>query len=55
MVTHDTRLAKKVGDKVVFLEDGRAVFFNSVDELIASTDPLIQEFMREDAIHSTQD
>ena len=55
VVTHDTRLAKKVGDKVVFLEDGCAVFFNSVDELIASTDPLIQEFLQEDEIPSMLD
>ncbi len=52
VVTHDTRLAKKVGDRVVFLDAGHATFFNSVDELSACTNPLIQEFLLEDEIPS---
>jgi len=53
VVTHDTRLARKVADRVMFLEGGRAIFFGTVSELAACTDPFIQEFMRQDELHLT--
>ena len=30
VVTHDTHLARKLADKVVFLQDGKSTFFSSV-------------------------
>jgi len=51
VVTHDTRLARKVADRVMFLEAGRAVFFGTAEELSACTDPFIQEFLQQDELH----
>ena len=48
VVTHDTRLAKKVADRIVFLENGQVTFFGTVEELPACTDAQVQEFFRED-------
>ena len=50
MVTHDTRLAKQVADRMVFLENGKVTFFGTVAELPACTDLQVQEFFREDEI-----
>ncbi|OFW26801.1 MAG: organic solvent resistance ABC transporter ATP-binding protein [Acidobacteria bacterium RIFCSPLOWO2_12_FULL_60_22] len=52
VVTHDTRLAKKVADRVMFLEDGHVAFFGVPEELYACSDELIREFLREDEIRS---
>ena len=52
VVTHDTRLAKKVADRVMFLEDGQVAFFGVPEELYACSDELIREFFREDEIRS---
>ncbi|MBI4480887.1 MAG: ATP-binding cassette domain-containing protein [Acidobacteria bacterium] len=51
VVTHDTHLARKVADRVMFLEAGRAVFFGTTAELSACTDPFIQEFLQQDELH----
>jgi phospholipid/cholesterol/gamma-HCH transport system ATP-binding protein len=51
VVTHDTRLARKVADRVMFLEGGRAIFFGTAEELSACTDPFIQEFLQQDELH----
>ena len=48
VVTHDTRLARQLGDRIMVLEGGRAIFFGTPDELAASTDPFIREFLAED-------
>ncbi len=50
VVTHDTKLAKKVADRLVFLHGGRVIFFGPAEELPACSDPLIQEFLQEDEI-----
>jgi phospholipid/cholesterol/gamma-HCH transport system ATP-binding protein len=50
VVTHDTRLAKKVADRMVFLEDGHVTFFGKVEELSSCTDLQVREFFREDEI-----
>jgi len=51
VVTHDTRLARKLADRVMFLEGGQAIFFGTVQELSASADPFIQEFLQQDELH----
>jgi phospholipid/cholesterol/gamma-HCH transport system ATP-binding protein len=50
VVTHDTRLARKVADRIMFLEGGRGIFFGTAEELSACSDPFIQEFLQEDEL-----
>jgi phospholipid/cholesterol/gamma-HCH transport system ATP-binding protein len=45
VVTHDMRFAKKLADRVVFLDQGKARFFGTMQEMEASTDPVITEFL----------
>jgi len=51
VVTHDMRLAKKLADRVVFLHEGRVIFFGPYPEMEKSTEPIIQEFLELDEIH----
>lgn len=48
VVTHDTRLARRLGDRMVFLHEGRARFFGTVAEMEASGDPVLRSFLRQD-------
>jgi phospholipid/cholesterol/gamma-HCH transport system ATP-binding protein len=50
VVTHDTRLAKKLADRIMFLEGGQAVFFGTAEELDACADPFIMEFLQQDEL-----
>ena len=50
VVTHDTHLAKRVADRLLFLEEGRIAFFGTPAELTNCKDEMIQEFFREDEI-----
>jgi phospholipid/cholesterol/gamma-HCH transport system ATP-binding protein len=50
VVTHDTHLAEKLADRVVFLHEGRVQFFGSWSEFAASKDPILQHFLREDEL-----
>ena len=50
VVTHDMRLAKKLANRVLFLHEGRAVFFGSVEEMEASGEPIIREFLELDEL-----
>lgn len=50
VVTHDTHLAKKLADRVIFLVDGRAAFFGTWPELEASKDPFLHKFLLEDQL-----
>ncbi len=50
VVTHDMRLARKLADRVVFLLEGRMVFFGKVSELDASTEPTIRDFIQLDEL-----
>jgi phospholipid/cholesterol/gamma-HCH transport system ATP-binding protein len=50
VVTHDMRLAQKLADRVVFLHEGRAVFFGTYAEMEKSTEPIIQEFLELDEL-----
>ena len=45
VVTHDMRLAKKLADRVVFLHEGKAIFFGNVNEMRENREPIIQEFL----------
>ncbi len=45
VVTHDMRLAKKVADRMVFLHEGKALFFGTMDEMESSEDPILRQFL----------
>ena len=50
VVTHDTALAKKVADRMMFLEAGRVAFFGTPEQLAGCSDELIREFFQQDEI-----
>jgi phospholipid/cholesterol/gamma-HCH transport system ATP-binding protein len=50
VVTHDTHLARKLADKVVFLQDGRTTVFNSWAEFENSKDPFFHNFLMQDRL-----
>src|SRR5271165_6689039 len=50
VVTHDMRLARKLADRVVFLHQGDARFFGTMEEMERSEDPVLQEFLALDAL-----
>jgi phospholipid/cholesterol/gamma-HCH transport system ATP-binding protein len=50
VVTHDLDLMYKVADRVVFLFEGRVIYFGPVAELERSDHPHIQEFLEMDQI-----
>jgi phospholipid/cholesterol/gamma-HCH transport system ATP-binding protein len=45
VVTHDMQLAKKLADRVVFLNSGKAIFFGTMEEMEKCQDPIVQEFL----------
>ena len=50
VVTHDTHLAKKLADSIVFLQEGRVAYFGSWEGFEDSTDPFIHNFRMQDAL-----
>jgi phospholipid/cholesterol/gamma-HCH transport system ATP-binding protein len=50
VVTHDMRLAAKLAERVVFLHEGRAIFFGTYAEMEKSGEPIIQEFLELDEL-----
>ena len=48
VVTHDMRLAKKLADRVMFLHEGRAIFFGTYDEMERCDEPIVREFLKLD-------
>jgi ABC-type transporter Mla maintaining outer membrane lipid asymmetry ATPase subunit MlaF len=50
VVTHDMRLAQKLADHVVFLHEGKAVFFGTYPQMEKSTEPIVQEFLELDEL-----
>jgi ABC-type transporter Mla maintaining outer membrane lipid asymmetry ATPase subunit MlaF len=50
VVTHDMKLARKLADRVVFLLDGRVAFFGPMDEMDASPEPVIRDFIQLDEV-----
>jgi phospholipid/cholesterol/gamma-HCH transport system ATP-binding protein len=50
VVTHDMRLAEKVADKIVFLYEGKAIFFGTYTEMEKDTHPIVQEFLQLDEL-----
>lgn len=50
VVTHDTHLAKKLADRVVFLQEGRVSFFGPWDDFENSPDPFLHNFRMQDEL-----
>jgi phospholipid/cholesterol/gamma-HCH transport system ATP-binding protein len=50
VVTHDLDLMRLVADQVVFLYDGRVIYFGPVDELDQADHPHIREFLAMDRV-----
>jgi phospholipid/cholesterol/gamma-HCH transport system ATP-binding protein len=50
VVTHDTHLAKKLADSVVFLHEGRVAFFGPWRDFENSPDPFLRNFLLQDAL-----
>jgi len=50
VVTHDMRLAQKLAERVVFLHEGKAVFFGTYAEMEKCAIPIIQEFLELDEL-----
>jgi phospholipid/cholesterol/gamma-HCH transport system ATP-binding protein len=50
VVTHDTHLAKKLADVVVFLQEGRVAFFGPWANFENSKDPFLRNFRMQDEL-----
>ena len=50
VVTHDMRLAKKLADRIVFLHEGRVLFFGTYAQMEKSNEPIVQEFLELDEL-----
>lgn len=50
VVTHDLDLMNRVADQVVFLSEGRVIYFGPPDQLDQSPDPLVKEFLELDRV-----
>ncbi len=50
VVTHDMRFAKKLADRVVFLHQGEARFFGTMEEMERSQDEVLREFLTLDEL-----
>jgi len=55
VVTHDTHLARRIADGIVFLQDGKASAFGSWEQFEASPDPFIQNFVAQDNLIPAMD
>jgi phospholipid/cholesterol/gamma-HCH transport system ATP-binding protein len=42
------QIAEKLADRILFLHEGKAQFFGSVEEFRQTSDPVLQEFLRLD-------
>jgi phospholipid/cholesterol/gamma-HCH transport system ATP-binding protein len=50
VVTHDMRLAKKLADRIVFLHEGKVLFFGTYPEMEKCAEPIVQEFLKLDEL-----
>jgi phospholipid/cholesterol/gamma-HCH transport system ATP-binding protein len=50
VVTHDMRLAKKLADRVVFLYEGKVIFFGTYPDMEKCQEPIVQEFLTLDEL-----
>ena len=50
VVTHDMRLAQKLADRVMFLHEGRAIFFGAYSDMERCQEPVVQQFLTLDEL-----
>jgi phospholipid/cholesterol/gamma-HCH transport system ATP-binding protein len=50
VVTHDTHLARRLADSIVFLQDGKAQVFPSWAAFESSNDPFLRNFLMQDEL-----
>ena len=50
VVTHDTHLARRLADRLVFLHGGRVHFFGTWAEFESAPDPLLRNFRQQDEL-----
>ncbi len=50
VVTHDMRFATKLADRVLFLHEAKAQFFGTLEEMLASPDPVLRTFVAMDQV-----
>jgi phospholipid/cholesterol/gamma-HCH transport system ATP-binding protein len=50
VVTHDVRFAERLADRVLFLHEGRAQFFGTLEEMKRSNDEVLQQFLEMDMV-----
>lgn len=50
VVTHDMRFAQRLADRVLFLHQGKAHFFGTMEEMKASSDEILRQFLNLDAL-----
>ena len=50
VVTHDMRLAQKLADRVLFLHEGKALYFGTMKGMSESTDPVLRQFLERDEL-----
>jgi phospholipid/cholesterol/gamma-HCH transport system ATP-binding protein len=50
VVTHDMRLAIKLANCVVFLHEGKAIFFGTVEQMRKDQHPVVQQFLALDRL-----
>src|SRR2546421_7122935 len=50
VVTHDMRLAQKLADRVLFLHEGKALYFGTVEEMERDSDEVVQQFLKLDQL-----
>jgi phospholipid/cholesterol/gamma-HCH transport system ATP-binding protein len=55
VVTHDTHLARKLADVIVFLQEGQATVFSSWAEFEKSPDPFFRNFLMQDKLIPSMD
>lgn len=50
VVTHDMRFAERLADRVLFLHEGCAKFFGTMEAMRASEDPVLRDFLELDQL-----
>jgi phospholipid/cholesterol/gamma-HCH transport system ATP-binding protein len=50
VVTHDTHLARKLADRIVFLHEGRVILFGELQEFVDSPLPVLRDFRLKDEL-----
>ncbi|HUY80545.1 MAG TPA: ATP-binding cassette domain-containing protein [Acidobacteriaceae bacterium] len=50
VVTHDMRFAQRLADRVLFLHQGKAHFFGTMEQMKASSDEVLRLFLNLDAL-----